>query len=116
MITLARLRFGKSSNLIAEPMPWGARSQSFLWGRRDGMEEGTADIAAPCARCSERVTLPIGEFGKRLVASRCSQARIVKFVSAHDASGRPERAVAKHPRLAIAEVKLALGKARRMAE
>ena len=60
--------------------------------------------------------LPVGELRERLVVACRSQARIVKFVAAHEAARRSERTLAEHPRLAVAEMQLALGKACRMAE
>src|SRR3954447_7508131 len=84
-------------------------------GGGDGMEERAADIAAAAAGWSERAALPVGQLGKGRIAVR-GEARVVKFMPAHAAPCTAKRAVAKKPRLAIAEVQLALGKARRVAE
>ena len=81
------------------------------------MKERAGDMAAPSARCPERTSLAVGEIGQRLVVAGRDQRRVVEFVAAHrSCPPRPIGLSETQPRLAIAEVQLALREAGRMAE
>jgi hypothetical protein len=80
------------------------------------VKERASDVATPAPGASERAALGVGQIGEMRVASWCSQARVVEFMAADRASCRTERRVGAKPRLAIAEMELAVRKARRVAE
>ena len=82
----------------------------------DGVEEGAGDMPAPSADWPKRVSVRIEQFGKRLIAARLDQRRIVELMPAQSRARAPERAVLEQRRGAIAEMQAALGEARRMGE
>ena len=82
----------------------------------DGVEEGAGDMTAPSAGRPKRVSVRVEQFGKRLIAARLDERRIVELVPAQSRAGAPERAVLQQRRGAIAEMQAALGEARRMSE
>src|SRR5512135_463497 len=85
-------------------------------GGGDGVEERAGDVAAPAARRAERMALPVDKLGERRVVSGRGQRRVVELMPAHDRTLAPDWALRKQPRLAIAEMELALREARGMAE
>ena len=70
------------------------------------MKEGAADVPATAAGMTERAALAVGQLGERGFrhGRRGGERRIMKFVAAHRAARRAERAVGQQPRLAIAEM------------
>src|SRR5271166_1028769 len=106
----------KAYDMLIQAETGLATNCSCRSNRRDGVEEGAADVAAPSARWPERARLPVSEIGERRVVSRRGKGRIVELVAAHERARGSDRTVAEKPRLAIAEMKLVPGKARRMAK
>src|SRR5580704_8576649 len=73
-------------------------------------------MAAAAAGGAELAALAVAELDQRRVGAGRKLRRVVELVAAHGRAGRSERTVGQHPRLAIAEMKPSLGKARRVAQ
>src|SRR5262245_7996438 len=80
------------------------------------MKESAGGVVTTPAGSSERGVPGVHEVDQRRIIARLDQARIMELMAADDAPGFSERAVRQQPRLAVAEMELAPGEARRMAE
>jgi len=80
------------------------------------VEEGAGDEAAPPACRPQRLALAVGQPDQRHIVADGGQRRIVEFMPAQARPRFSQRSVGEQPRLAIAEMQLAPGKAGGMAE
>src|SRR5262245_48838413 len=104
----------REGRVVPQPILRVCASSSALL--RDGVEKSAGDVAAPAACRADRLGIAVGEQGQGLVVSGLDQPGVMEFVPAQYGVGGAERTVSEHARLAIAEMQLAFGKARRKAE
>jgi hypothetical protein len=83
---------------------------------RDGVKKRAGDQAAPASGFSDRPSLRIGDVDEWIVAALVGDRRVVEFMAAHEVARGTQRVIAEEPRLTVAEMQLAFGKARRVRE
>src|SRR5690242_4747601 len=80
------------------------------------MKKRAGDAASSATAVSEHLVLGVEKFGQTIIVAGGVDRGVMELVTAQDRAGAAERAVRQQPRAAVAEMQLALGKTRGMAE